>query len=200
MNEVTSQQPAAEIVSGVTIPWLSKAFGMDMATVRRKLADCPTIGTKTSGHRYALKVAAAYLVKPRVDIATYIEGIEPRDLPTKLQPSYWDAQNRRLRWEREAGRLWETDDVIEVLSEVFKRIKFSCQLWVDDLEEIETLSDAQRKALLAKVDGLQNTIYAAMIELAEERSTPAAIRRLEEVPEETESEEDDSDDDLMDLV
>lgn len=174
------QQPPPS--GGVTAAWLAAAFNMDVAGVRRKLAACPIIGRKTSAALYSLPVAAAYLVKPRVDVAEYLEGLEPKDLPIRLQQSYWDAQLKRQKWEREAGHLWETEDVVDAMAEVFKAIKFAMQLWPDTLERMTGLSEEQREILTREADNLQNEIFQAMRRLAEARSTPSALSRLREVP------------------
>lgn len=173
---------AEDISGGVTVAWLAKAFGMQMTTVRKKLADCPAIGRRTGGYLYSLPVAAGYLVKPRVNIARYLEGLEPKDIPTKLQQAYWDAQLKRQKWEQDAGHLWPTEDVIDVLGEVFKATRSAMQLWPDTLERMTGLSEEQRAILTREADSLQDEIFAAMKRMAAERSTPSAIARLADVP------------------
>lgn len=181
VNGVSSTTTAAaEIVSGVTVFWLAKAFGMEVSTVRKRLADCPTVGRKTSGYLYSLPVAAAYLVKPRVDIKAYLEQMRPQDLPAQLQVSYWDAKIKQQRWESSARHLWHTEDVIEVLSEVFKTIKFTLQLWPETLERTTALKEEDREVLVRLADELQDELYEKMKEMAAERSTPHSLRRLEE--------------------
>lgn len=174
-----SPPPAAASVSGgVTIAWLAKAFGMEVSTVRKRMADCPPLAKKTSGYTYAIKDAAQYLVRPRVDLKQYLRELRPQDLPEQLRPSFWEAEAKRLRVEKAMRQLWYTDDVMAVFAEVFKAIKFTIQLWPDTLERQTGLSNEDRKALTEMSDQLQEDIFSEMEKLAKERSTPSAWERF----------------------
>ena len=194
--------PAAEVIGGVTIDWLAKVFRMDTAAVRRKLADAPNVGRRTSGKLYDLKTAAEYLVRPRVNVETYIHEMDPKDLPVVLQPTYWEAQLKRQKWEKEAKHLWETEDVVDVLAEVLKLQKFTTQLWPDTVERMEGLNQDQRAVLIAACDDLNEQFYQQLVRMVNERSTPSALSRLDDAPtEETVIvDEDDVDDEIEGLI
>lgn len=174
-----------DIEGGVTVFWLAKHFGLQVSTVRQKLAGCPVVARKTSGHLYALKDAAAYLVKPKMDPEVLLRTMKPQDLPPSLQQNFWAAANARQKWEKEAAELWHTMDVLEAFGEVFKRIKYAAQLWPDTVERMAGLSDEQRKAVVAQIDALLDEIFRSVKEMAQERSTPASVSRLEELLTET---------------
>jgi hypothetical protein len=186
----TPAQPASEVMGGVTVFWLAKAFGMEVSTVRKRIADCPPLARKTSGFIYSLSVAAQYLVKPKIDVKSYLEAMKPSDLPQQLQPSYWEANLKRQKFELTMGQMWVTEDVLEVFAEVFKTIKFSIQLWPDTLERQSGFSDEDREILITLADDLQDEIYQSIDKLAKERSTPNALQRFYQMLEEDDDVED----------
>lgn len=169
---------ASEIHGGVTVFWLAKAFGMEVSTVRKRIADCPPMARRTSGFLYSLPLAAQYLVKPKVDLQQYLEGLKPVDLPQQLQGTYWDSQLKRTKFETMMGDLWHTEDVMAVFGEVFKTIKFSIQLWPDALEREGDLTEEDMEWLIGMCDGLQDDIYKAIAKLTKGRGTPNALERF----------------------
>lgn len=164
-----------DVFGGVSVGWLSKVFGMDPSDVKRRLADCPAIHRKKSGYLYSLPVAARYLVKPVFDVEKYLANMKPSELPPQLQDTYWKSALNRQKFELNAGELWRTADVLEVLGEVFKTIKFTMQLWADNLERATGLSETQRKALVQMVDALQNELHQSLVDLRTKRQTPPAL-------------------------
>lgn len=181
-----------DVDRGVTVFWLAKHFGLQVSTVRQKLAGCPTVGKKAGGALYAIKDAAGYLVKPKMNPEVLLRTMKPQDLPPALQQNFWAAAVARQKWEREAAELWHTADVMEAFSDVFKRIKFATQLWPDTIERMIGLTDDQRKLLVEQIDRLLDEIYLAVKDMAQEKSTPASVSRLEELL--TEAEDDDNSD------
>lgn len=160
-----------DVTAGVTVTWIANIFHMGVGTVRRKLANCPKLQNYKGGELYDLKIAVQYLVKPAVDISTFIKNMRPGDLPPMLQKDYWDAMLKRQRWEEEAGELWRTDQVLEVLGEAFKTVKMTIQLWPENLERVHGLSDQQRAALLQCTDGLLEDLNKALVEMPKLRAT-----------------------------
>lgn len=169
-----------DVHGGVTVGWISQVFGMDPTTVKKKLADCPPMHRRKAGYVYSLPLAARYLVKPVFDVAKYIANMRPSELPTQLQSEYWDAQNKRLKYEEAAGHLWRTEDVQAVLGEVFQTIKFSIQLFPDNLERAAFLSDDQRKKLVVMTDALQKEIHEKLIENDRLKKTRPVIDELKQ--------------------
>ena len=125
--------------------------------------------------RYDIKVAAQYLVTPKMDIGTYLRVLKATDLPASLQKEIWDARLKRQKWEAQAGDLWHTQDVMAVLSSTFAIIKSTVQLWPDTVERQEGLTDAQRDLLVRLGDTLQDEIYHGLVDAARERSTKPSL-------------------------
>lgn len=186
---ITKQQQARgtggpmveDMLQGVTVSWLSQVFGMDPKTVKQKLADCPPLHRRKAGYVYHLPTACRYLIPPAITAENYIKTMKPTDLPTAFQQSFWDAALKRQKWEENAGQLWRTDRVREVLGGTFQTIKFTVQLWADTLERQTGLSDDQRNLLVALVDELQSEIYKALVTQAAEKQTTPQRGELNEM-------------------
>jgi hypothetical protein len=169
-------------LAGVSIAWLATIFRMDHTTVKRRLADCPEVGrTKGNSPRFDVAQAAGYLVKPKVDIKTWIKSLRPSDLPPYMQSEFWDAQNKRQKFEENAGDLWRTDKVIALYAETFKLLKDTMNMWVDNIQKREGLTPDQRRILVAEVDALQNEIYKKVAELQASRKTPSMMQEVDEI-------------------
>lgn len=169
-------------LAGVSIDWLAAMFAMDRGTVRKRLAGCPELRMGPGGAPlFSVAQAAAYLVKPKIDIASWVKSLRPADLPPYLQSEFWDAQNKRQKWEENAGDLWRTDKVVEVFADVFKLIKETMQLWTDSIERKQGLTGEQRALLAQMTDGLQNDLHKKLIEFAAKKQTPSSLAEMKDI-------------------
>lgn len=170
---------------GVTVAWLAQVFEMTTAEVKTKLRLCPPKTVRRRGDKmlstfYDIKEAAAYLVTPAFSTAEYLRAVKRGALPPALQQQIWDALLKRQKWEENAGQLWRTEKVREVLGGTFQTIKFTIQLWADTLERETELTADQRAAVIRMADGLQSEIYDALVRQAAESSTGSQIDEMPE--------------------
>ena len=150
---------------------------------------------------YSLPVACRYLIPPAISAEQYIKTMKPSDLPTAFQQSFWDAALKRQKWEENAGQLWRTEKVREVLGSTFQTIKFTMQLWADTLERQTGLSQEQRTLLTKMVDGLQEEIYKALVSQAANGRTSSQRGEIHEmIGEPTQPVVEEDADDWQDLV
>jgi len=155
-----------DLLKGVSVGLLAQVFRQNNMTVRRKLAHCPEVGKWRGGAPlYDLAQAAAYLVKPKIDIQQWVKSLRPADLPPYLQSEFWEAQVKRQKWEENAGDLWRTEKVIALYADTFKLIKDTMNLWTDNIERKSGLTAEQRDTLTQLVDGLQDEIYQKLMTL-----------------------------------
>lgn len=177
--EPQKQEPVetdwAKLRNGVSVNWLSGFTKLDRKTVKKRLADCPAISVKSGVEKYDPMLALSYLVKPRFDIHEYMKNMNPQDLPPMLRKEYWDAELKKAKWQREAGELWHTSDVLDVLAEAFKRIKTATQMWADDVEREAGLTREQYQALIRRVDVLREDLHKALIQMPAERKTGSVL-------------------------
>lgn len=170
-----------EIERGVTVPWLCQAFTLGRGTVETKLVDCPALRTgKHGGKVYDLRVAAAYLVKPKLNVARYIKNLKKEDLPPQLKREFWAARLSEQKWRVQAGELWPSDDVMAVFGETFKSIKETTMLWAGTLEESVGLTDEQRELLIELVDGLLDNMHKSLVDVASISATRSQLKEIDE--------------------
>lgn len=170
---------------GVTVSWLSQVFDIPVPVVKAKLKLCPPKTVRRRGEKmlstyYDIKEAAAYLVTPAFSTADYLRAVKRGELPPALQQQIWDALLKRQKWEENAGQLWRTEKVREVLGGTFQTIKFTIQLWADTIERQTGLTPEQRAIVIQMADGLQAEIYESLVRQASEGSTGS---QLDEMPE-----------------
>lgn len=185
-RQATQGGPMVEdMLAGVTVSWLAQVFGMDPKTVKAKLADCPPLHRRKAGYVYHLATACKYLIPPAMSVDQMMKSMKPSDLPAAFQQSFWDAALKRQKWEENAGQLWRTERVREVLGKTFQTIKFTVQLWADTIEKQKGLTIEQRDLLTKLTDSLQKEIYKALVEQAAANQTAPQRGELPEMLGET---------------
>ena len=168
------------LLQPVSITLLADVLQRDKKTVGKRLAGLAPM----SHHRgniplYDFRQALEYLVTPRFNAAEAIKKMGTDDLPVGLQKDVWDARLKQQKWMEQAGDLWRTEDVLEVLGEAFQRLKTTTQLWIDQLSETHALPTEVRKDLTAMVDGLQKDLHQTLVEMPSEKSTRAQLGEIE---------------------
>lgn len=164
----------AHVYGGVTADWLAHIFGADRRTIQKKLAKATDaqLGNDSRGSmKYSLPHAVAYLVRPKVDIAAWIRGLRPQDLPPVLNDAYWAAMLKRQKWEENARELWRTEDVLSVFSDTAFMYKTTTQLWVEELDRHHTLTPEMRNTINQLVDNLLEQVHENLVEMPTKRST-----------------------------
>lgn len=182
----SSDEPALDgldlglVYGGVSAHWLAHVFGMDKNTIKKKLAKCEIAGKNGATPLYRIKDAAAWLIPPKVDIMTYIKSLRPQDLPPVLNDAYWSAMRKRQAVLKEAGDTWATPDVLSVFGTAAIRIKTTVQLWVDELERVNGLSDEQRRILVQMSDGLLEDVHEIFVTAPAQKHTRSTLSEHDE--------------------
>lgn len=172
-----------DALGAVSANWLAQVFGFDRMTVKKRLLEggCPIVKRKKGAPMYNLYDAAAYLVKPKINIAAYVRGLRPQDLPPALSQAYWDAQLKRQKWEENARNLWRSEDVLEVFGDLSMTLKTTITLWVEELDRVEGLTQRQRDLVTEHSDNLLARMYKIMVEQPRLRNTPSSVSELDDV-------------------
>lgn len=177
------------VANGVTLQWLKIVFNVNIETARLRLRECEPKRIARGGAKYYdVAEAASYLVRPRLDLEAYLKTLRAADLPPVLQPAVWESKLKRQKWEKNAGDLWPTARVLDVLTEVFKTARVTMQLWVDDLDQYG-LTNQQRDLLTRRVDSLQNDLYSMLVAQAAKRVTRSQVTELDALEEKDEDDE-----------
>lgn len=174
---------ADSALQGVTVSFLSQVFRMDPAAVKRRLVNCPILESRVRGttqvqHRYDLATAAKYLIDPEIDLAEIIAKARKEDLPPSINGAYWDARLKRQKFEENAGDLWRTERVWQVLSDTFQTMKFTMNLWAETVERATGITEEQRNKILDLKDSLQEELYQALVAAAKTGKTGNQMSEL----------------------
>ena len=160
---------------GVTVNWLATVFNMQAVDVKRRLANCPALHRRQAGFVYDLKTACSFLVKPQINIDDYLKNMKIEELPPRLQTEYWNAKNKRLKFEEDAGHLWRTEAVMALVGMVVQQVRTQTRLWADEIEREESMTERQRALMQKKADALLSTIYDECKSLKMKRVTKSVL-------------------------
>lgn len=166
---------AGELMRPVTRAFLTEITRLDENVVRRRLLNCPRLGKSGQRDLYDFMTAIAHLVEPQIDLEAYIKTMNPKKLPAGLNKDVWDGMHKRLRYQRDAGDAWHTEDVIEVLGRACMLIKDRLQLVTETMRDRAKLDDAQAKRFAEMIDGLSADIHAALVEMPAQRRTAPIV-------------------------
>lgn len=153
--------------------FLADVWGMDPATVKKRLLGKPVVVGMGSGGRplFNFQRASQYLIKPMMSAEDFIRTLNKADLPPEVNKALWDAQRSRVKYKIEAQEAWETEDVLEVLGEVSMTIKDSLVAVVEEMRNRAKLTDEQTELLSAAIDEIRTQIREKLIEMPAKKFT-----------------------------
>lgn len=162
--------------------FLARVFVMDPMTVNRRLRRLKPVGyagDKQKRPLYDFKTACEHLLKPKMDLDTYISTLNPADLPPQINKTVWEAKRIKLKFEIEAGQAWATEDVLEVLGRMAMTIKSHTQLWVEKMRA-SGLTDEQLVELGTMVDVFNTELHDTLVEEPKKRQTRSRLAAVEQ--------------------
>lgn len=177
---------ASDVLTGVTVPWLVTAFKMSRTAVQDKLQTAKPIRVSARGVKfYDLPTAAQYLVVPKISPAEFLKAIKKSQLPDEMKETFWNAKLKEQKFRRNAGELWTTESIMNVLGEMLKTIKNVSILWADTVEESVGLTEEQRLLVIALRDDLLKEIMQGLKEQTKLNVTRSQVSELEHSEDET---------------
>lgn len=164
---------------------LGKWFRMEAVTVSKRLADLEPKAWRPNNRGrptplYDRVDAAAYLVKPRIDLVAYLKTLNSNNIPPHINKTFWDAMNAREKWEYNAAHTWRDEDVLEVLGATAIAIREVSLLWVDQLPDKVSLSEKNHNALRAAVSDLLQDVKKRLVDLPKQRRTLSKIATIDD--------------------
>jgi hypothetical protein len=154
----------AVIFTGASITQLSRIFGMDVRTVKGKIALVPPVGKSFQGmDLWRIRDVAPYLVKPMGDFEAALRNMSHEDLPPNLRKEFWHAKRQEQAYKKEAGELWPTEDVLAAFSEVFKELRTRMLLLGEAVEREVALPERAREILKGNIDATMGEMREALI-------------------------------------
>lgn len=170
-----------EFLLPVSRNFLARVLHMDPMTVKKRLRGCKPAATFGGGggrEVYYFHEALPFLVKPKMDIGTYLKTLNPTDMPPSINKTFWEAERIKGRTLLESGELWHDSQVLEVLGRVFMLIKERVPILVEGMREAG-LSDEQTQKLMSYADQMQADLYEALCEEPKQHRTSPRRAELE---------------------
>ncbi len=150
----------------VSMNFLAEVFDMDPATVRKRLTRCPKLGN-AGGNRpvYDFKTACSFILPPRMTSDEFIRTLHHAKLPPEVNKTFWQAQRERMRYMRDAGELWHTTDLLNVLGQVNMTFKDRIDMWVEDIRDLKGISDEHVEKIEEMAHALKSDLYESLVTL-----------------------------------
>lgn len=188
--------PEEEFLLPVSMNFLGRVLHMDPMTVKKRLRSCKPAGVVGNGRPvYLFHEALPYLVKPKMDLATYIKTLNPTDMPNSINKTFWEAERIKNKVLIETGEAWDDAAVLDVLGTTFMMFKDRLPLILEGMREAG-LTDEQFAKLQGYVDQLQTNLHENLVDLPKQRRTLARVARIDpgDVPTGREDDDDSVDD------
>jgi len=152
-----------------SIAQLAQDFNLSRSTATKRLAECPHSGESRGYPAYTLEHAAPFLIDPKgIGLNKQQEEpeneMDPDKMPPDMQKDYWDARLKKQKHDKEAGHLWDTLEVIHVLSEAYKPLAQRLRTLTDVLERVAGLDTDQLERAEEVINDVQQQIYDDLIE------------------------------------
>lgn len=141
------------LFQGLNQSQLCRAFGMDPRDLQAKIHGVPPAGQRHGSKVWLIKDVAPYLVKPKVDVETYIKTMNHNELPKHLTKEFWAGQRARQEFLLKEGDLWPTHQVVAKVGELMKIQAMALKLLVDTVDRQSELTEKQRKIVREIADG-----------------------------------------------
>jgi hypothetical protein len=162
------------ILEGCSISQLARLFKMDFQKVKRKIQPCQSCGERVGSPIYSVKEAARYLIEPIWPIDEYIARMNHADLPMLLRKEFWAGMRSKQLYEIAAGDLWQTDVVIEHLSDILKTVSLSLRLASDAVDREVGLDHKQREIVIRLMDEALGNAHDKLKLICDERNAQKA--------------------------
>lgn len=130
---------------------ICKLFNLTDKTVRAKLVNLEPQMLKGTGKYYKLSEVLPLIVKPK-NVGDYIRTMNFSELPKDLTKEYWAGQRSRQIYLREAGDLWNTNEVVQKVGDAFKSVAMKIRLMGDQIERETAMTNEQRKLIETVID------------------------------------------------
>ncbi len=170
-----------EFLLPVSKNFLARVLQMDPMTVKKRLRGCKPAATFGGGggrEVYYFHEALPFLVKPKMDIGTYLRTLNPTDMPASINKTFWEAERIKGRTLLESGELWHDGAVLDVLGRVFMLIKERIPIITEGMRSAG-LTDEQAALLTGYADQMQSDLYEALVEDTKQHRTTSRRADLE---------------------
>lgn len=167
MTKQRNEKLLSALAEGVDVNFLRSFFKISRYKAEKYTRDMHPIGyDQYDNPLYNLTEACWYFTDPKKVLRNSTVELTDKDLPDKLQETYWNAKLKKQKYEEQAGDLWPTKKVRDVLAELMQDFRSRLTLLPDDLDRMIGLSNTQLRNVTGLIDAIQNDIYRDNFETA----------------------------------
>lgn len=156
--------------------FIARVLRLDPMTVNRRLRAVKPVGYAGNGANkrslYDFADTLPYLLKPKMDLGTYLKTLNAADLPNSINKAFWEAERIKNKTLMETAEAWPTERVLGVLGQVFMMIKDRLPLIKEGMRDTG-LTDDQMRLLESFSDQFQADLHEALVALPQAQSTPS---------------------------
>lgn len=164
------------LAKGVDPTFLARVFKKTKWHVEKNLIRVKPIGYNKRGiPLYDFGEAATYLVDFRANLEMLSDEIRIEHLPSGLQEKVWNAKLKKQKFEENAGDLWRSDKVIEVMSDILQNVRSRLQILPDEIDRVANLGSFEMEQVTNLIDSIQNEIHETNIELVRKRNIESSL-------------------------
>lgn len=165
-----------------SINFLARVMRLDPMTVNKRLRKVNPVGYAGSGANkralYDFADTLPYLLKPKMDIGTYIRTLNTADMPQAISKAYWEAERIKNNVLLETAEAWPTEAVLTVFNQAGMMIKDRIPLINDGMKDLG-LNEAQMNKLRELCDQFQADVHAALVDLPKKQKTPSRLAEID---------------------
>lgn len=143
---------------------LGQMFRTDSKTLPKRLQGILPVAVRNGIRYYDIREAASRIVTPSYEIEHWIKQASPQELPPLLLKEFWNGQNARLKYEKELGNLWPTEDVMAFFGELTNALRMALLLVSDGVERETGLKPRQRRIIQRMIDGAIEELKKTVVE------------------------------------
>lgn len=158
------QEIRRHIAGGLSIGDLATVFGVTRTVMSKAVEMLQPVGRRGRAVLYTIADVAPMIVKPSIDLDSYIRTLRPKDLPPPLQKGFWDAQAARQSYEEKAGNLWHTHRVQSVIGTLVMLVRQRLVLATDQVDRLAPLNEEQRRLVRSTFDQTLSELQQAVID------------------------------------
>lgn len=166
----------------VSANFFARVFRLDPMTVSKRLRKVKPCGYAGGGANkralYDFADTVPYLLKPRMDLGTYLKTLNAADLPNSINKSFWEAERIKNKTLIETSEAWPTEKVIDVLGSVFMLVKDRMPFMYDKMRDLG-LNIEQQAKLQEMFDQFQRDLHDKLVEMPKKKQSYSRFSEID---------------------
>lgn len=155
MNKSESQISSLGDANNFSISWFARRLGMSRDTISRRIEGLAPDGKEAGYPTYNFRKVIDAVYKGA-------QGVDDNGIPTAPRDlkDYYDAQLKRIEFEKQTAQLIPASDVYQAIAEINKKTSLAFSTLADVLERDAGLTPEQIKVVERVCDDIRLNLYS----------------------------------------